>query len=148
MINSNKSCFWMFLIKLEWLLELRLTVTKVVFEFSPIRHIKWFILRLTVTKVVFEWWIFRGKSINKNKINSNKSCFWIDFSSTSWFCYFWLTVTKVVFESISIWSEWLIVLWLTVTKVVFELGTSTSTTFFGNRLTVTKVVFEWIIKIN
>ena len=54
MINSNKGCFWIKGAFSIALIYKRLTVTKVVFEFS--KHTKQYVKigRLTVTKVVFE----------------------------------------------------------------------------------------------
>ena len=76
LINSNKGCFWIFIICCIFKEAERLTVTKVVFEFDlP------FIPKALI-----------------GKINSNKGCFWIRVKFSKLTSEPGLTVTKVVFE--------------------------------------------------
>ena len=55
-------------------------------------------LRLTVTKVVFEF-AEESDEAAIPMINSNKGCFWMCKPSSQHMGCLWLTVTKVVFES-------------------------------------------------
>ena len=119
MINSNKSCFWIVIPRYLASSKSRLTVTKVVFEFTHKTTRYWAFPRLTVTKVVFELKQAYGLTIN-TLINSNKSCFWIFIFGEHIYKINRLTVTKVVFELRYYWEICQLCYRLTVTKVVFE----------------------------
>ena len=81
-------------------MSIRLTVTKVVFEFI-LNWNKWYLFPgLTVTKVVFEFADVSELCFFVQKINSNKGCFWIIYKNINGNHYLKLTVTKVVFEFI------------------------------------------------
>ena len=122
-INSNKGCFWIIPRADIQRSSFRLTVTKVVFESLILglfhRTLGW----INSNKGCFWMRILWIYLLKLDKINSNKGCFWIIF----WFRAAWpktlINSNKGCFWILyAIYDKKAEYYWLTVTKVVFELA--------------------------